>query len=65
MNTAKKRQYFSLCPSMDEVKYIYMMYENYRLKMVSEGNKPLSLSRYLINIIMNDIRDADEGISHG
>ena len=33
MNTAKKRQYFSLCPSMDEVKYIYMMYENYRLKM--------------------------------
>ena len=25
MNTAKKRQYFSLCPSMDEVKYIYMI----------------------------------------
>ena len=63
--TTEKRQYISLCPSIDEVKYIRMMYENHRSKMISEGNKPPSLSRHLINIIMSDIGDADGGISHG
>ena len=46
MNTAKKRQYFSLCPSMDETKYIYLEYESYRKRMVSDGVRPSSLSRY-------------------
>ena len=65
MNTAKKRQYFSLCPSMDETKYIYLEYEDYRKRMVSDGIKPSSLSRYLINIILQHYRDANEGISNG
>ena len=50
---------------MDETKYIYLEYEDYRKRMVSGGNKPASLSRYLINIILQHYRDSNEGISNG
>jgi hypothetical protein len=60
-NVDQKRKYFSLCPSVDEFNYIHMMYEHYRLKLINEGFKPPSLSRYLINIIIS----SDEDILHG
>jgi len=52
MNTANKRQYFTLCPHMEETKYIYLEYEDYRKRMVTDGHKPASMSRYLTDIII-------------
>tara|TARA_Y100000592_G_scaffold88905_1_gene145364 strand:+ start:47 stop:247 length:201 start_codon:yes stop_codon:yes gene_type:complete len=66
MNTATKRQYFTLCPALEETKYIYLEYEDYRRRMVVSGNKPPSLSRYLINIILEHYKSqSKEGLSNG
>ncbi len=65
MTTATKRQYFTLCPHMDETKYIYLEYENHRRQMVIEGSKPPSLSRYLIDIILSHYRETNGGVSNG
>ena len=61
MNTATKRQYLTLCPQHEETRSIQVQYEDYRKKMVNEGIKPPSLSRYLINIILNHCRDINDG----
>ncbi len=66
MNTATKRQYFTLCPALEETKFIYLEYEDYRRREAMSGNKPNSLSRYLINIIIGHYRSKyNEGSNNG
>jgi len=54
--TARNR-YITVCPSVEETNYIYLEYEDDRRRRVLEGQKPLSLSRFLISRILESLSD--------
>ena len=52
-----RNRYITVCPSVEETNYIYLEYEDDRRRRVLRGQKPLSLSRFLISRILESLSD--------
>ena len=62
MNNKNIKQYFTLKPKIEETKYIRFEYEEDRRKRLLNGLEPLSMSRFLTTLILQQLSG---GVSNG
>lgn len=53
-----RNRYITVCPSAEETEYIHLEYEQDRKRRVLDGQRPLSLSRFLITRILESLGDS-------